>query len=410
MLRIRNIAVNKLKPWGDNPRKNEQAVRAIAKSIKQFGFNVPILCDEALRVVAGHARLKAAKRLDMAKVPVIVLPLKDEDRRLFAIAENKTGELADWDTPKLKSILDELHSEELDLASLGYSPQELRWLLRAEQDKENAIPKPPAKARTTRGTLWRLGRHRLLCGDSRHKKTFRRLLGKMKVDHVFAGPPYFNQRAYSYWDSYVRYLEDMAAIIKRCHELLGDGGVVVWNVGNGSSTNHAHVIHHAGLLEENGFRFVDMIVWSKSSVNFLNPRHMNIKNHRHYYPAHQWEALLVYQKPGDMPKMSHEAVQYMWEHRTDVWQVAPVRNQVRDHGHPAVCPTEIPFRDIMAYTAEKGTVLDPFGGSGTTLIAAEQSERTAFLVEKSPAYCDLIVKRWEEFTGKRGRKEDAKSK
>jgi len=406
-LKIRYIALDKLKPWDGNPRKNEQAVKAVAKSIERFGFNVPILCDEKHAIVAGHTRLEAAKRLKLKAVPIIALPLRGHERRLFAIADNRTSELADWDTPKLREILDELHSEDLDLSSLGFSARELRRLLKVERDREDALPEPPKRARTSPGTLWKLGRHRLLCGDSRYKTTFARLLGKTKVDHVFAGPPYFNQRAYAHWDDYAKYLRDMDRVIANCYVALKDGGVVVWNVGNGSSTHHAHVVHHAGLLEENGFRFLDMIVWSKSAPNYGVPRHIGIKNHRHYCPSHQWEALHVYQKPGPMPEMNTDAVEYMWQHHTDVWEIPAVAHQVRDHGHPAVCPVEIPFRTIQAYTEETAKVLEPFGGSGTTLIAAQQAGRRAFLVEKSRRYCDQIVKRWEEFTGKPGRREKA---
>ena len=405
-LRIRHVDPGKLKPWEKNPRKLKYAVGPVVRSIKQFGFNVPILCNADLRVIAGHARLEAAKRLGMEKVPVAVLPLEGNDCELFAIAENKTGELADWDTPKLKEILDGLRSEKCALDALGFSSHELRRLLREEEDKENAVPKLPSKTRTEWGTLWRLGRHRLLCGDSRHKKTFARLLGKAKVDHIFAGPPYFNQRAYSHWDDYAKYLRDMDAVMARCHAALKDGGIVVWHIGNGSKTNHAHVIHHGALLEENGFGFVDIIAWSKSGPCFSVPRHIGMKSVGCYYPAHQWECLLVYRSPGPMPKMDPEAAAYMWEHNTDVWEIPVVINQVQVYGHPAVCPVEIPYRTLLAYSCEDDTVLDPFGGAGTTVIAAERAGRRALVAEKNPQYCDQIVKRWETFTGKRARREE----
>lgn len=405
-LKIRQMATDTLKPWDQNPRRNDPAVPAVTKSIKRFGFNVPILCDEDRNIIAGHTRLQAAKRLKLETV--ITLPLRGPDRKLFAIADNRTGELADWDTTKLSDILDELHSENLDLDSLGFSKRELRRLLKEEADKENEVPKLAARVRTTPGTVWRLGRHRLLCGDSRHKKTFTRLLGKEKVDHVFAGPPYFNQRPYSHWDDYAEYLRDIDAVIARCHAALKDGGILVWNVGNGSATNDAHIVHHAGLLEENDFRFVDMIIWLKNGPNYASFRHGSIKSSRCYYPAHQWEALHVYQKPGRMPQMTPEGAEYMWQHHSDVWEIPAIPHQVRDHGHPAVCPVEIPFRTLQAYTPEGGTVLEPFGGSGTTLIAAERTGRRAFVVEKNPSYCDQIVKRWEEFTDKRAHRQVSK--
>ncbi|MBN2308441.1 MAG: DNA modification methylase [Candidatus Hydrogenedentes bacterium] len=404
MLRIREIAVNRLRPWIDNPRRNGKAIPAVAKSIKAFGFNVPVLCDTQLRIVAGHTRVEAAKRLGMASVPAIVLPLSGRECRRFAIADNRTGELSDWDTPKLREILDELHSEDADLAALGFPSRELRRLLKVERMRDDSLPEPPKRTRTTPGTRWGLGPHRLLCGDSRHKATFTRLLGHTKVGHVFAGPPYFNQRAYSHWDDYATYLRHIDAVVARCYDVLEDGGILVWNAGNGSSTNHAHVIHHAALLEEHGFQFVDMIAWVKNAPNYTLFRHGHIRGSRCYYPAHQWEALHVYQKPGPMPRMTSEEAAYMWNHHTDVWQIPVVAHQARKHGHPAVCPVEIPLRTIQAYAGVSGTVLDPFGGSGTTLIAAERTGRRAFLVEKRPDYCDQIVKRWESVTGKRARR------
>ncbi len=403
-LKIQQAPIDKLTPWDGNPRKNDKAVAAVAKSIKRFGFNVPILCDGERGIIAGHTRLEAAKRLGMKMVPIICLPLGQHERRLFAIADNRTGELADWDTPKLKEILDELHSEDVDLSALGFPARELRRLLKVEREREENLPEPPVRARTTPGTLWKLGRHRLLCGDSRYKTTSARLLGKTKVDHVFASPPYFNQRAYAHWDNYTKYLRDMGRVMANCFAALKDGGVIVWNIGNGASTHHAHVIHHASMLEENNFRFLDMIIWVKPEANYGVARNVHIRRSARYFPAPRWEALLAYQRSGKMPNMTAEGVCYMSKHHTDVWTVPIVRRQMHIYGHPAVCPVEIPVRTIEAYTGEGASLLEPFGGSGTTLIAAEQTGRRAFLIERLPRYCDAILKRWEEYSGKRARR------
>jgi len=403
-LRIEQVDVKKLVPWENNPRTNDQAVNPVANSIKQFGFNVPILCNKGYRIIAGHTRWKAAKKLGLRTVPVVQLNLSDKEQAAFAIVENKTGELADWSTSKLKEILNELHSEDGNLRVLGFTSAELRRLLGAEVVRENAIPEPTNVTRTAPNTLWKLGRHRLFCGDSRHKKTWTHLLGDTKVDHVFAGPPYFNQRAYSHWDDYSAYLQDMDAVMAQCRAAMKKGAVLAWNIGNGSSTHHAHVIHHGGLLEENGFCFLDMIAWVKPGANYSIPRHANIKRHRHYYPSHQWEALLVYQKLGTMAEMRPEAVIYLSSHPTDVWEVPPVQDQQRKFGHPAICPVELPYRTIEAYVPAEGCVLDPFGGSGTTLLAAERTGRRAFLIENNPCYCDIILRRWENFTGNRARR------
>ena len=134
MLEVHYVELAKLKPWEDNPRLNDHAVDAVAKSIERFGFNVPILCDENLTIIAGHTRWKAAGKLRMNSVPVIFVPLTDTQRRAFSIADNKTAEIADWDCPRLKTVLEQLRSEEIDLSSLGYCNEELRALLEEEQD------------------------------------------------------------------------------------------------------------------------------------------------------------------------------------------------------------------------------------------------------------------------------------
>ena len=404
MLKVREIPLKRLKPSKDNPRRNEQAVKAVARSIEQFGFNVPILCDQNLRVIAGHARLKAAVELGMKSVPVIALRMKRKESRSFAIAENRTSELAGWDIPRLRSILEELRSEEVDIRELGFSSRELRRLLPNDRDEENVSPRIPSRTSTSSGALFILGKHRLLCGDSRFKKTIRSVVGELKVDHVFAGPPYFNQREYSRWHSYGQYLRDMLRIANNCYAVISDGGVLVWNIANGCSSHHAHVAHHCKILEEAGFRYLDMIIWAKSGANYGVQRNAHIKQNRCYYPALKWEALLVYQKEGNMPRMTEDAAQYMWNYHTDVWEIPTVKHQVRIYGHPAVCPVEIPFRTLQAYTGDGGVVLEPFGGSGTTLVAAERAGRKALVVEKSPLYCDMIVKRWEQLTGKKAKR------
>jgi site-specific DNA-methyltransferase (adenine-specific) len=147
MLKVSCVAISKLKPWDQNPRLNDHAVGKVAESIKKFGFNVPILCDSEMNVIAGHTRLKAAKRLQMSEVPVIVLRLSSEQRRLFAIAENKTGEIADWDNPVLSRLLTEFKNDDIDLSALGFSAAEMHALLAPKEDfdwscieQEEAIP------------------------------------------------------------------------------------------------------------------------------------------------------------------------------------------------------------------------------------------------------------------------------
>jgi DNA modification methylase len=398
MLEVKEIELNKLRPWEDNPRRNERAVEAVAKSIRNFGFNVPILCDQNFMIIAGHTRWKAAQKLGMDKVPIIVIEINDTQRRAFAIADNKTAEIADWDFPKLKEVLEELKLEDIDIKSLGFSDEEIRRLILNEDD-ENVVPEVSDTVNTKPGNLYALGKHRLLCGDSRDKDFVLLLTEGCIIDHVFGGPPYFNQRVYSHWDKYEAYLDDIKKIIWNCLNIIKDGGICVWNIANGCSTHHDHISHHSRIFEETGLQYLDTIIWKKTGANYTIPRNFHIMRNSCYYPALEWEALLVYQKPGNMPKMTREGRDYMSKYHTDVWEVPAVTNQVEQYGHPAVCPVEIPFRSIQAYTGSQGSVFEPFGGSGTTLIAAEKASRQAYVMELNPAYCDVIINRRETLTG-----------
>ncbi|MBI4288761.1 MAG: DNA modification methylase [Chloroflexi bacterium] len=400
MLQVQEVELARLHPWEDNPRRNEHAVAAVAESIRTFGFNVPILCDSQLTIIAGHTRWKAAQQLGVTKVPVIIIEMTDAQRRAFSVADNKTAKIADWDFPKLRDILEELRSEDVDIKNLGFSDEELRRLLSTEGVDEDAVADvadiPPM---TRPGDLYVLGNHRLLCGDSRDMGSVRVLTEEHLVDHVFGGPPYFNQRTYSHWDVYQSYLQDMRKIIENCREVMKDGAVCVWNIANGCSTHHDHVSQHSRLFEECQLQYLDTIIWKKTGANYAVPRNFHILRNGCYYPALEWEALLVYQKPGPMPKMARGGKDYMSRYHTDVWEIPAVTNQTERFGHPAVCPVEIPYRSIQAYTGSEGSIFEPFGGSGTTLVAAEKAGRSAYVIEMNPAYCDAIVKRWESISG-----------
>jgi site-specific DNA-methyltransferase (adenine-specific) len=188
VLDVKEIDINNLQPWEDNPRQNDHAVVAVAESITRFGFNVPILCDQNLTIIAGHTRWKAAKKLDLTTVPVIIIEMTSEKRRAFAIADNKLAELADWDMPKLRDALETLRLEDVDLKELGFSDEELRRFLSSESTDEDSIPEVLDTTSTIqKGDLYSLGNHRLLCGDSRKIESVEFLLGGCLAHHVFGG-------------------------------------------------------------------------------------------------------------------------------------------------------------------------------------------------------------------------------
>jgi site-specific DNA-methyltransferase (adenine-specific) len=402
MLKVQELAVSALKPWEHNPRLNDHAVDAVAKSIKSFGFNVPILCDKDSTIIAGHTRWKAAKKLGMKAVPVIALEMSGAQRRAFSVADNKTAELADWNLPQLREILDELRCEDIDLVNMGFSDEDLRSILKDTAWGEDEIPDLSEESQVEVGDMFQLGRHRLLCGDSRNRNNVDLLTEGKKMDMVFAGPPCFNQRLYAHWDHYQDYNSDMQRVITNSRNLLQAGGVLVWHVANDSSSNHDLTSHHSRLLEEAGLMYLDTIAWIKTRANYSTQRNAHIRRSRCYYPAFQWEAILVFRDPnGKMPKMTREAVEYMSGHHTNVWEVSSIMNQIETYGHPAVSPVEIPYRCLQAYTGADANIFEPFGGSGTTLIAAEKGGRRAFVLEQIPAYCDRIIKRWEAMAGRK---------
>ena len=159
------------------------------------------------------------------------------------------------------------------------------------------------KPKVSPGDLYQLGKHRILCGDSQDTRMVRRIVGRRKVRMLFAGPPYFNQRAYCSWDDYASYLDSMRATLRACVRLLGDGSVVTWLIGRGSSEQKDHASYHSILLEEHGLRFQDAIAWIKPGANYTIKRSCHIRMNGYYYPAFKWETLFVYRKPGRMPKM-----------------------------------------------------------------------------------------------------------
>jgi len=268
MLQIEEFSPLDLHPWEQNPRINDHAVDVVAKSIEAFGFNVPILCDQNMTIIAGHTRWKAATKLGLQKAPVIVLEMTDEQRKAFSVADNKTAEIADWDFPRLRDVLKELQSEDFDLHNLGFSDADLRRILLQAEVDEDDVPSVPAERQTCYGDLWALGPHRLLCGDARNSNDVNRLINGEKILHVFGGPPYFNLREYIQWDSFQGYMTDMHVIMKNCHDVMAEGAVIVWNIGNLSSQHLDLTSHHSLALEKVGFRYVDTIIWLKTGANF----------------------------------------------------------------------------------------------------------------------------------------------
>ncbi|GHT30879.1 methyltransferase [Planctomycetales bacterium] len=389
--------ITSIRPYERNPRINDKAVDAVAVSLKEFGFRQPIVVDTDNIIIAGHTRYKAALKLGLKKVPVhTATDLSPEQVKAYRIADNKTGELAEWDLTILPIELTELQDSGFDLHSLAFNDRELNQLLTAELNEgltdPDDIPETPAEATTQRGDIWLLGSHRLLCGDSTVLEEVATLCGSEKTDMIFSDPPYN-----------VAYGKSMKDVFRKLHRTienddLGEGfddflkkaitNMMTFNSGAVyicMSSSELHHLYEAFISA--GGKWSTFIIWCKNAFTIGRSDYQR-----------QYETILY----GWNQNTPH-----YWcgaRNQSDIWEYKkPQKNDL----HPTMKPVELVARAIQNSSKPGGTVLDTFGGSGSTLIACEQTGRRCLTMEIDPLYCDVIVKRWEDFTGKKATRKEA---
>ena len=389
---VEHIPIDKLKPNLKNPRVNDLAVDAVARSIQTYGFNNPIITDADLNIAAGHTRLKAAKKLGMNEVPVIRLPgLVGSKFTGFAIADNKTAEIAEWDPELLNKLVAELNTDvDFDLSSLGFDDMELTkildWDYQDDEEKADEAPPLPTVATAKPGDLWLLGEHRLLCGDATRSDDLGRLVVDQQVDCLITDPPYgvdYHSRGRKKGDwGDIRNDDlnssDMEAFLMKVFantaEVCREGATAY--VCHGISAAGVRVAFERAFLSA-GFHLASTIIWVKLAASM------------------GW---------GDY-REQHEPILYGWignGHRkikdrtqTTVWHI----DREGDYRHPTQKPVALISRALRNSTIRGERVLDPFVGSGSTLIACQQLGRRCFAMEIEPKYCDVVVRRWETYTG-----------
>jgi DNA modification methylase len=391
--RIEVWPTDKLVPYDKNPRTHSpEQVNQIAASIAEFGFLNPILVDTAAGIIAGHGRLQAAKQLGLAQVPVVVLDhLTEAQKRAYVIADNKLALNAGWDEDLLRAEMTALAAENFDLPIIGFSDDELAALLAepntAEgQTDEDAVPEAPETPVSKPGDLWRLGNHLLLCGDSTVLANVERVLDGALADMVFTDPPY----NVDYGNTAKDKLRGTNRTIM--NDNLGDGFerflydacVNMLTVCKGAlyvcmSSSELHTLQKAFIGA--GGKWSTFVIWAKNTFTLGRADYQR-----------QYEPILYGWKQGN---------DHYWcgaRDQGDVWFVnKPVRNEL----HPTMKPVELVERAVNNSSKSRDIVLDCFGGSGTTLIACEKLNRQCRMIELDPKYVDVIVKRWEEFTGKK---------
>jgi DNA modification methylase len=384
--RVERRAIGTLLPYARNARTHSDAqVAQIAASMKEWGWTNPVLVAEDGTVIAGHGRLLAAQRLGWTEVPVMVATgWSEAQRRAYALADNKLALNAGWDAELLSSELMGLRELGVDLGLVGFSDEELAALAQPAEGLTDPddVPEVAADAVSAPGDLWVLGRHRLICGDSTVATDVTRLLAGVSPHLMVTDPPYGVEYDAAWRNDALRAAgravgkveNDDRADWREAWALFPGDVAYVWH-----GPTHTHVV--AASLEACDFELRTQIIWGKS--HFVIGR-------GHYHPHHEplWYAV----RKGATGHWVGDRKQ------STLWQIDKPRKS--ETGHSTQKPVECMRRPIENNSSPGQAVYEPFSGSGTTLIAAEQTGRSCYAIELNPLYVDVAVRRWQEFTGK----------
>jgi DNA modification methylase len=382
-----------VRPYANNPRQNDDAVEAVAESIRRFGFRQPIVVDADGVIVAGHTRFRAAQRLGLATVPVhVATDLTPDEVRAYRLADNKTAELASWDDAMRSIELDALRGAGIDWTLLGFDEEELAKLLAPAGTEgltdPDAVPEKPADPITKPGDLWLLGKHRLLCGDSTSATDVARLLDGAVPALMVTDPPYGVE-----YDPEWRMDAGLTGNTARMGKVMNDDRAdwtEAWKLFPGDVA----YVYHAGVfastvqqsLERAGFAIRAQIIWAKDRLALS-------RGDYHWQHEPCWYAV----RDGRKGHRTDDRTQ------TTLWSI-PARDDA-GHGHGTQKPVECMERPVRNHLAD--LVYEPFAGSGTTVIACERTGRTCMAMELDPGYCDVVVRRWEDFTGRKAERVQA---
>lgn len=415
--KIEQVNISEIKPYPKNAKKHTQGqIKQIAKSIKEFGFNQPLVLDKDNTLIVGHGRYLGALELGLKKVPAIKLAnLTDEQVKAYRLADNKLNE-SQWDQGLVIEELKELNLKGFDISLTGFDADLILPVEEDGFDAEREYAKI-GEAKTKLGDMYQLGSHRLLCGDSTKPEDVKRVMDGELADMIFTDPPYNVNYNYA-----VKYQK----IHKARKKMFLDGGKifndnksnadfevfllkVLKNCYDFSKKEMAIYVCHATKTQEQffdafkkaGFHFSQTIIWLKERIILA----LGQDYHRIYEPImfgwkkgeKHWKNknITTEKEVWDLDKMS-------FEERLDVWYLA--RDKSSEYEHPTQKPVRLPERAIKKNCPQGGALLEPFGGSGSTLLAAEQMKRRCFTIELDPKYTDIIIGRWERYTGLKAKK------
>ena len=388
-LQVQVWSIDRLLPYIRNARTHtDQQVAQVAASIREFGWTNPILVAADGTIIAGHARLAAARKLKMTEVPVIVLDhLTEAQRRALVLADNRLALDAGGDEEMLRVELASLQEDGFDLDIVGFTDEELEDLLRDPEETrdgltdEDAVPDENETAITVPGDVWVLGDHRLLCGDATSMDAIQTVLAGGLADMVFTDPPYN-----------VDYVGKTAkkltigndALGGKFYDFLREACTNVLAVTKGAiyicmSSSELHTLFRA--FTDAGGHWSTFVIWAKHHFTLGRSDYQRM-----------YEPILYGWRDG---------TDHFWCGARDQGDVWFIKRPMANLEHPTMKPVELVERALRNSSKTQDTILDVFGGSGTTLIACEKSRRQARLIELEPRYCDVIIRRWQEYTGEK---------
>ncbi len=408
-LRISMVSIDTLKPYKNNARKHsDKQIQQIANSISNFGFNVPIVTDANNEIITGHGRYEAAKKRGLKEVPVIRAEhLTEAEIKAYRIADNKIAQNSSWDDNLLKIELKELSiSTEFDLEITGFEMSEIDIILddavSGDDDPDDDVPAiDNSPAITKPGDIWQLGDNTLMCSDSLNRETYKNSMGSNKADAVITDPPYnVKINGHVCGNGKVKHSEFAMASGELSE---GEFDMFLYttcaNMAEFSKDGSLHYIfmdwrHIDALLKAGKTVYTDLkniCVWNKDNGGMGSL----------YRSKHEFVAVF---KHGTMPHTNNIELGKYGRYRTNVWDYKGVnsfgKNQKDLKMHPTVKPVALLADAIKDCTKRGDSVLDPFAGSGSTLIAAERTGRVAYCIELDPKYCDVIIRRWQDMTGR----------
>lgn len=387
-MNVQQVKIEKVKPYDKNPRKNKAAVDYVANSIKEFGFQQPIVVDKDMVVIAGHTRLKAAKKLKLKEVPVVIADnLTEEQVKAYRLADNKTAEKAEWDFDLLTDELLSLQELDFDMEQFGFDFDFGEDEEAVEDDNWEAdVPEEPI---SKRGDIWVLGRHRLMCGDSTDAADVALLMDGNKADMLLTDPPYNVDYTGKASELETRKIENdkmedsafqdfLTSAFENAAENMKAGGVFyIWHA-------DSEGLNFRVACKKAGFQVRQCLIWNKNAL---------VMGRQDYQWKH--EPCLYGWKDG---------ASHLWASDRKQTTVLDFEKPQKNNLHPTMKPIKLFDYQIKNNTKGDDIVLDLFGGSGTTIMAAEQNGRRGFVMEYDPKFVDVIVDRWEQFTGMKAKK------